>query len=60
MANFPGRGLMANRPASILYDRGVLTRNFPTGIARGHTEPDYNASLRGLGKRADIIKPTMP
>lgn len=62
MPNFPARRVYPNEnnvAMSPARDAGDVTKESPTGIARGSATPDYNVKLRGLGQRIDK-KPKRP
>jgi len=52
MADYSGRILYPQPPGPTI-DYGAYEKHEPTGISRGGTKPDFNALLRGLGKRLD-------
>lgn len=59
--NFPvSRRLFTVSPGRAALDktRIIQTNVPPLGLPRGYNNPDYNASLRGLGIRQDRRRPT--
>lgn len=60
MPNFPGLKLYPlNGTLGAVRDAGSITKSPQTGRARGGTQQDYNANMRGLGVRVDR-KPKKP
>lgn len=55
--NFAGRRVYPSRSGHNILDDGPRTKQWQTGLARGHTNPDYNVKLRGLGQRIDKLRP---